>query len=70
MQITIQYDRGGDDYNTEDFELHNEELQTFLTCNGIAYNGSYYSIKSKIFEFLDNEFALTVIAKQDISVTF
>ena len=32
MQITIQYDRGGDDYNTENFELQNEELQTFLTC--------------------------------------
>lgn len=70
MQITIQYDRGGDDYNTEDLELQNEELQTFLTCNGIGYNGSYYAIKSKIFEFLDNEFALTVIAKQNVSVTF
>lgn len=70
MKITIRYDNEGDDWSDETINLHDEDLTSFLACNGIGHGGSYYKISSKIFEFLDDDRSLTVIAKKDYSVTF
>lgn len=67
MILNISYDTKDE---PEIVELTGDELSAFLTCDGIGYNGSYYKITSKVFEFVDSKSELTVIAKEDHSVTF
>ncbi len=70
MKIGIRFDDSeSDQYDEKDYELNGDELLSFLSCNGIGYNGSYYRIKSKIFEDTKEGNSLTVIAIKDFDVT-
>ncbi len=69
MKVNIRYDRNNDDWEDVDVELDGYELSSFLSCNAIGYGGSYYRITSKIFEFVNEDRELSVIAKLDLSVT-
>lgn len=67
MILNISYDTKDE---PEIVELSGDELAAFLKCDGIGYDGNYYRITSKVFEFVDSKTELTVIAQQDHSVTF
>lgn len=54
----------------EVISLSGDELSSFLQCNGIGYDGGYYHIKKKIFEFTNAENELTVILERDPNILF
>jgi hypothetical protein len=50
-------------------ELYDEDLASFLKCDGIKYKRNYYKITNKIYEFSSDALdSITVIAKSDSSI--
>jgi len=67
MIVNIHYSTNEE---PEEVNLNSDELAAFLQCTGIGYDGHYYRITNKVYEFSkDSEESLTVIAEEDSRVT-